>query len=181
MDSSAWVGAVFGLTGTVIGGTLSIWSTVAAQRRQARLARDEQRQTRAAAAAETALTELLEIERDARRAGPDDEARARLLHERILSIQVLLQRVPDTYLRDRVTDSCLLMPLHPPQDTRTWEQRRVDRIHLCRDAVACLGAYLRGEVTPSPTEPIIRILTLFPHIGKGTFFFEAEDAEPPAL
>ncbi|WP_405624904.1 hypothetical protein OG933_01570 [Streptomyces sp. NBC_00016] len=178
MDSSAWVGALFGLTGTMIGGTLSIWSAVIAQRRQAAQARDDQRQTRAATATEAALTKLLEIERDARRAGPHDNARSHLLHERILSIQVLMQRVPDAGLRDRVRENYLLMPLYLPDDTRTWEQRRVDRIHLCRDAIACLGAYLRGEAMPPRTNPVgeIRALWHSSDIGSETdmFFYEPE-------
>ncbi|MFG2884875.1 hypothetical protein ACGFYV_21735 [Streptomyces sp. NPDC048297] len=179
MDSSVWAGAAFGLAGTMIGGSLSIWSTVIAQRQQAAQACNEQRQTRAATATEAALTELLEIERDARRSGPNDEARKRLLHERILAIQVLMQRVPDSSLRDRVRENCLLMPLSLPDDTRTWEQRRVDRIHLSRDATACLGAYLRGEPIPPRTVPVERIRTHQTPWPAGltgdTFFWEAED------
>lgn len=162
----------------MIGGTLSIWSAVIAQRRQAAQTRDEQRQIRAATATEAALTELLEIERDARRAGPDDDTRSHLLHERILTIQVLMQRLPDAGLRDRVRENCLLMPLSLPDDTRTWEQRRVDRIHLCRDAVTCLGAYLRGEATPPRTNPVREIRTLWRSSDisseKDMFFYEAE-------
>ena len=163
----------------MIGGALSIWSAVITQRRQAAQAREEQRQTRADTATEAALTELLEIERDARRAGPNDEARKHLLHERTLCIQVLMQRVPDVGLRDRVRGDCLLMPLSLPDDTRTWEQRRADRIHLCRDAIACLGAYLRGEAMPPRTGQVEEIRTIWPYsdisLERDMFFYEAEE------
>jgi hypothetical protein len=70
------------------------------------------------------------------------------------------------------------MPLSLPYDTRTWEQRRVDRIHLCRDAIACLGTYLRDEAIPPRTSPVgeIRALWHSSDIGseRDMFFYEPE-------
>ncbi|MEU8837213.1 hypothetical protein [Streptomyces sp900116325] len=179
MEASVWVGAVFGLVGTGVGGALSIWSAAAAQRQQAAHAREERRQVRASAAVEAALTELFEIQRDARRAGPDSETRRHQLHERVLNIQVLMQRVPDAALRDWVREATVFMPLSPAGDTRTWEDRRVDRMYLCADAIAALGAYLRVESTPARVGRVeaIRALWPFPDIGsdRETIFWEAED------
>ncbi len=52
-------------------------------------------------------------------------------------------------------------------------------IHLCRDAIACLGAYLRGgEAMPPRTSPVgeIRALWHSSDIGseKDMFFYEPE-------
>ncbi|MER6560562.1 hypothetical protein ABT300_23065 [Streptomyces sp. NPDC001027] len=179
MDASVWVGAVFGLAGTGIGGALSIWASVMTQRRQADHEREGQRQARASAAVEAVLTELFEIQRDARRAGPDSDTRRVALHERVLNIQVLMQRVPDAALRDRVREAALFLPLSPAGDTRTWEERRVDRMYLCADAIACLGAYLRGEPMPARVSRISEIRTLWPHpdIGsdRDSFIYESEE------
>ncbi|WP_030257067.1 hypothetical protein [Streptomyces violens] len=179
MEASVWVGAVFGLVGTGIGGALSIWSAVMTQRQQAAHTREEQRQARASAAVEAALTELFEIQRDARRAGPDSETRRQQLHERVLNIQVLMQRVPDAGLRDRVREASFFLPLSPAGDTRSREERRVDSMYLCADAIACLGAYLRAEAMPARTGRVeeIRALWPFPDIGSDgeTIIYEAED------
>ncbi|MGW5970025.1 hypothetical protein [Streptomyces sp. NPDC055186] len=162
MDASVWVGAVFGLVGTGVGGGLSIWSSAMAQRQQAVRAREERQQVRASTAVEAALAELLKVQRDARRAGPLDEARQQLLHERVLHVQVLMQRVPDAVLRTRVREDTLFMPLAPPDDTRTSQERRVDIMLLCADAIACLGAYLRTEPLPPPAEGIQALRSLWP-------------------
>lgn len=179
MDASVWVGAVFGLVGTGVGGALSIWSTVMTQRQQAAQARQEQREARASTAMEEVLTELFEVQRDARRAGPDNEARRHLLHERVLNVQVLMQRVPDADLRTRVREDTFFMPLLPSGDSRTWEERRVDRMYLCADAIACLGARLRGEPMPRRTDRVEAMRALWPFSDVGsdreTFIYEAED------
>jgi hypothetical protein len=87
-----------------------------------------------------------------------------------------MQRVPDADLRARVRENCLLMPLSLPDDTRSWEERRIDRIYLCRDAIACLGAYLRGEEMPPRPGRVDEICALWPISGseRNTFFFEPE-------
>ncbi|MFF3515467.1 hypothetical protein [Streptomyces sp. NPDC002573] len=162
MDASVWVGAVFGLVGTGVGGGLSVWSSAMAQRQQAVRAREEHQQMRAATAVEAALAELLEVQRDARRAGPLDEDRMHRLHERVLHVQVLMQRVPDAALRTRVRDDTLFMPLAPPEDTRTSQERRADIMLLCADAIACLGAYLRTEPLPTPAERLQTLRNLWP-------------------
>lgn len=180
MDASVWVGAVFGLIGTGVGGGLSIWSSAMAQRQQTVRAHEERQQIRATTAVETALAELLEVQRDARRAGPLDDARQRLLHERVLHVQVLMQRVPDAALRTRVREDTLFMPLAPPDDTRTSQERRADTMLLCADAIACLGAYLRTEPLPPPTERLQTLRNLWPFddIGsdRSTFMYEADGA-----
>ncbi|MGW2885181.1 hypothetical protein ACWDDN_07395, partial [Streptomyces griseoruber] len=178
MDASIWVGAMFGLIGTGVGGGLSIWSSTLAQRQQTVQAREERQQVRASTAVEAALAELLEIQRDARRAGPLDEVRQKLLHERVLHVQVLMQRVPDAALRTRVRDDTLFMPLSPPGDTRTDQQRRVDIMFLSADAIACLGAYLRAEPLPSPAERVQTLGSLWPFNDIGSnesaFMYEAD-------
>ncbi|GAB7109879.1 hypothetical protein JCM4814A_81940 [Streptomyces phaeofaciens JCM 4814] len=178
MDASVWVGAAFGLVGTGVGGGLSIWSSAIAQRQQAVRAREERQQVLASTAVEAALAELLEVQRDARRAGPLDEARQLLLHERVLHVQVLMQRVPDAALRSRVRENTLLMPLSPPEDTRTSQERRVDIMLLCADAIACLGAYLRAEPPPPPVERLQTLRRLWPFDGiapeESVFMYEAD-------
>ncbi|MEV6297729.1 hypothetical protein AB0M41_47085 [Streptomyces sp. NPDC051896] len=178
MDASVWVAAVFGLAGTGVGGGLSIWSSAIAQRQQAVRAHEERQQVRASTAVEAALAELLEVQRDARRAGPLDEARQQLLHERVLHVQVLMQRVPDAALRTRVREDTLFMPLAPPGDTRTSQERRADIMLLCADAIACLGAYLRTEPLPPPAERLQTLRSLWPFgdIGpeESAFMYEAD-------
>lgn len=169
---------MFGLVGTGVGGGLSVWSSAMAQRQQAVRAREERQQVRASTAVEAALAELLEVQRDARRAGPLDEARQQLLHERALHVQVLMQRVPDAALRTRVREATLLMPLAPPGDTRTSQERRVDIMLLCADAIACLGAYLRAEPLPPPAERLQTLRNLWPFDDIGSignaFMYEAD-------
>ncbi|MGW2618674.1 hypothetical protein [Streptomyces sp. NPDC001500] len=178
MDASVWVGAVFGLVGTGVGGGLSIWSSAMAQRQQAVRASEERQQVRASTAVETALTELLEIQRDVRRAGPLDDARQQSIHERVLHVQVLMQRVPDAALRTRVREDTLFMPLAPPGDTRSSQERRVDIMLLCADAIACLGAYLRTEPLPPPAERLRTLRSLWPFDDidpdGNTFMYEAD-------
>ncbi|MDX3854008.1 hypothetical protein [Streptomyces sp. AK02-01A] len=179
MDASVWVAAVFGLAGTGIGGGLSVWSSAMAQRQQAAHTREEQRQARASTAIEAALAELFEVQREARRVTPEDQARSRLLHERMLTVQVLMQRVPDADLRTRVREDTFLMPLSPPDDTRTRQERRVDILYLSADAIACLGANLRGEPIPPRTDRVEALPDLWPFFQIGsdrdTFIYEAEE------
>ncbi len=183
MDGSVWVGAVFGLVGTGVGGGLSIWSSTMAQRQQIRNARDEQRRMRASSAVESALAELFEVQRDARRATPQEtgeegQQRSRLLHDRVLKVQLLMQRVPDAGLRMRVREDTFFMLLSPPDDTRTRQERRVDIIELCGDAVACLGAYLRDEPIPPRTERVESLRALWPQfqhdVDSNYFIWESE-------
>ncbi|MFD5558148.1 hypothetical protein ACFWIA_30460 [Streptomyces sp. NPDC127068] len=180
MDAAVWVAAVSGLVGTGIGGGLSIWSTTINHRRQAADRRESEAQARATAATEEALEHLLAIWHGARRSGEQDSAAKRSLQERILTVQVLMQRVPHAELRERVRVTTLYLPLSPPDDTRSWEEQRVDRIFLCADAVACLGAYLRGEPLPHPTERVTQIKGTWPFMGAGTdrdtFIWESEDS-----
>lgn len=181
MDASVWVGAIFGLVGTGVGGGLSVWSSIVAQRQQAIHQREDRRQALATSAVEAALAELFQIQRAARRAIPEEEAQAaaRLLHERVLNVQIVMQRVPDAELRDRVREDTLLMPLSPPGDTRTRQERRVDIMLLCADAIACLGAYLRSEALPLRVERVGAIRALWPFSDMGsdqeTFIYEGED------
>ncbi|MEV0598566.1 hypothetical protein AB0I82_04580 [Streptomyces sp. NPDC050315] len=175
MDASVWVGAVFGLVGTVVGGGLSVWASVVAQRQQAAHARKERRRARTSTAIEAALTELFEVQRDARRAGPMDSARERQLHERVLNVRVLLQHVPDAALRSRVQEDTFLMPLDPPGDTRTKQERRADIMLLSADAIACLGAYLRGEPLPPRADRVTAVRALWPLPDFGS------DADPVVI
>ncbi|MFB7397688.1 MULTISPECIES: hypothetical protein [unclassified Streptomyces] len=102
MDAAVWVAAVSGLVGTGIGGGLSIWSTTINHRRQAADRREAEAQVRASAAIEEAMENLLAIWREARRSGVQDANAKRSLQERILTVQVLMQRVPHAELRERV-------------------------------------------------------------------------------
>ncbi|MGW7668209.1 hypothetical protein ACWGJX_13900 [Streptomyces sp. NPDC054775] len=178
MDASVWVVAVFGLVGTGVGGGLSVWSSAMTQRQQAARAREDRQQVRASTAVEAAMAELLEIQRDARRAGALDEARQQLLHERVLHVQILMQRVPDAALRTRVRQDTLFMPLAPPDDTRTSQERRADILLLCADAIACLGAYLRTEPLPPPAGRLQALRSLWPFDDIGSdeiaFIYEAD-------
>ncbi|MDI5971064.1 hypothetical protein POF50_017220 [Streptomyces sp. SL13] len=182
MDSSVWVGAVSGLLGTGIGGGLSIWSTVMSRRHQIVDRREMEAQARGSGAIEKAMEYLLAVWRDARRAGEEDEVAGRLLQERVLAVQILMQRVPHAGLRERVRIDTLFLPLSPPGDTRSWEVQRVDRIFLCADAIAALGAYLRGEPLPPPAERVTKMRDTWPfwEVGtdRDTFIWESEDASP---
>ncbi|MFE5861704.1 hypothetical protein ACFQ77_14275 [Streptomyces virginiae] len=180
MDAAVWVAALSGLVGTGIGGGLSIWSTTINHRRQAADRREAEAQARASVAIEEAMEHLLAIWHEARRSGEQDGAAKRSLQERILTVQILMQRVPHAELRERVRVTTLYLPLSPPDDTRSWEEQRVDRIFLCADAVACLGAHLRGESLPRPTERVTQIRGTWPFMEAGTdrdtFIWESEDS-----
>jgi hypothetical protein len=129
------------------------------------------------------MEHLLAIWRDARRAGREDEAARRLLHERVIAVQVLMQRVPLAGLRERIRVDTLSLALSPPGDTRSWEERRVDRIFVCADAIASLGAYLREEPLPSPAGRVVEVRGLWPFTEAGTdkdaFIWESENASGP--
>lgn len=122
---------------------------------------------------------LLAVWRDTRRAGQEDEAAKHQLQERALAVQVLMQRVPHAGLRERIRADVLFLPLSPPGDARSWEEQRVDRIYLCADAIASLGAYLRGEPLPPPTEQVTKVRGIWPFVDIGTdrdtFIWDAEE------
>jgi hypothetical protein len=87
-------------------------------------------------------------------------------------------------LRERVRVDTLFLPLSPPGDKRSWEERRVDRIYLCADAIASLGAYLRGEPLPPPTEGVTKVRDIWPFAEAGserdTFIWEPEESSRPS-
>ncbi len=126
------------------------------------------------------MEHLLAIWQESRRSGEQDGAAKRSLQERILTVQVLMQRVPHAELRERVRVTTLYLPLCPPGDTRSWEEQRVDRIYLCADAIACLGAYLRGEPLPRPAERVTQVRGVWPFMEAGTdrdtFIWESEES-----
>ncbi|MGX1115727.1 hypothetical protein RKD37_001090 [Streptomyces ambofaciens] len=66
MDGSVWVGAIFGVGGTIIGGGLSLWATVIAQRQQTRASRQLVIAQRTDTAVDSAIQMFFQIKQHVR-------------------------------------------------------------------------------------------------------------------
>ncbi|MFJ4517469.1 hypothetical protein [Streptomyces sp. NPDC088816] len=156
MDGSVWVG----LAGTVIGGGLSIWASVVAQKRQTKATRDLRIEEKAEAAVEEAITQLYVIKRRARE-HPQDRSGVSTWEQELSQLAVQMEptvlRIRNKELRERIEEVLGYMGMiHDLTDYPVHRGSLMLPSEVCSYGLECLGAAVRGEPLPAPTASIRR-------------------------
>ncbi|MFC9219723.1 hypothetical protein ACFT8W_02710 [Streptomyces hygroscopicus] len=157
MDTGVWVGAIFGVCGTVIGGGLSIWATVIAQRQQALAARQLVIDQRVDTAVDSAIQMFFQIKQhllgrpSEREAGGLEhiEIWRKSLRQQVHKLEPILLRIRDETVRLRLSKIAEFLAW-PEVCEPGLEGSPAILADLCDDALGCLGAFVRDE--PLPTE-----------------------------
>lgn len=163
MNAGIWIGAIFGLGGTVVGGGLSIWATIIAQRQQARAARQLAIAHRVDTAVDSAIQMFFQIKQHIRGRPSEFETGAQ---ERIQIWQnALIQHVnklEPTLLRIR--DETVRLRLSKIAELLAWPDLSEPAVggsagilpELCDDALDCLGRFVRDELLPDEGSGMVR-------------------------
>ncbi|MFE2433325.1 hypothetical protein [Streptomyces sp. NPDC059409] len=160
MDGSVWVGLAGTLVGTMIGGGLSIWASVAAQNRQVKATRDLRIEEKAEAAVEEAITQLSVIKLRAREF-PQDDQRFGDWEKGLILLAVQMEptvlRIRDKKLRKQIEEvlGCigLVRELTDYQEHRGWLLLPWE---ICSYGLDCLGAGIRDEPLPAPSRAMLK-------------------------
>ncbi|MET8511984.1 hypothetical protein [Streptomyces sp. NPDC005077] len=164
MDGSVWVG----LAGTVIGGGLSIWASVVAQKRQTKATRELRIEEKAEAAVEEAITQLYVIKQRAR-ALPQDNSGFGAWDQDLNGLAVQMEptvlRIRNKDLRERIEEVLGYMSMtHELTDYPVFGGSLMLPWAVCSYGMECLGAAVRGEPLPAPTEPMRKARAIDAHV-----------------
>lgn len=158
MDAAVWVGAVAGFAGALVGAGGSIAATLVAQRSQQAIARREQRERLVGETVEAISREFVSLHELAR-SYPDEDAPEGVVrpyrlqaNEHHNSILLALPRLPDRALAERIGDILVASMLAFQGTEGTYRDRRQGAFSAPFEGIACLGAFLRGDVLPPPTD-----------------------------
>ncbi|MCX4587721.1 hypothetical protein [Streptomyces sp. NBC_01481] len=155
MDAGVLVGAVFGLCGTVVGGGLSIWASIIAQRQQAKAARQLVIAQRVDTAVDAAIQAFFQIKQHIR-GRPSDHGEGAQQRNQVWqkALQQQVLKVEPTVLRIR--DEAVRMRLDKIAELLSWPDVSEPGLGgsdglfaaLCDHALDCLGACARDEPLP---------------------------------
>ncbi|MFH8389919.1 hypothetical protein [Streptomyces sp. NPDC018036] len=156
MDAGVWVGAIFGLGGTALGGGLSIWASISAQRNQATAARELVVSQRVDAAADSAIQMFFQIKQHARGrpTGGETEGHERLqrweksLQDQVSKLEPILLRIRDREFRLRLTEVAEFLAWSDITEPQLGGSVNILSA-LCDHALDCLGAFVRDEPLPA--------------------------------
>lgn len=155
MDAGVLVGAIFGLGGTIVGGGLSIWTTITAQRQQAQAARQLVIAQRVDTAVDSAIQMFFQIKQHIRGRPSEfeDGAPARLevwqkaLHQQVHKLEPTLLRIRDEALRLRLSKIAEFLAWSDMSEPGLGGSAGT-LTDLCDHALECLGAFVRDEPVP---------------------------------
>ncbi|MEH0415975.1 hypothetical protein [Streptomyces sp. B21-083] len=168
MDGSVWVGLAGTLVGTAVGGGLSIWASVVAQNRQAKATRDFRIEEKAEAAVEEMIIQLYVIKQRARDLPQDNRgfgAWDQELSQLAAQVEPTVLRIRDKELRERIEEVLGYMGMtHELTDYLVHGGSLLLPWTVCSYGLECLGAAVRGEPLPEPTEPIRKARVIDAHI-----------------
>lgn len=156
MDGSVWVG----LAGTVVGGGLSIWASVVAQKRQTKATRDLRIEEKAEASANEAITQLYVIKQRARDfpqehggLGAWQKELGRLAAE----MEPAVLRLRDDALRERIEEVLGYMDMiYELTDYPAHGGSLMLPSEVCRYGLDCLGAAVRNRPLPAPSPAMLK-------------------------
>ncbi|MEU5030190.1 hypothetical protein [Streptomyces milbemycinicus] len=155
MDAGVWVGAIFGVCGTVVGGGLSIWATAIAQRQQAQAARQLVIDQRVDTAADSAIQMFFQIKQHVRGRPSERAERARehiivwekALDQQVSKLEPVLLRIRDREFRLRLSQVAEFLAWRDVMEPQLGGSPDVLG-QLCEHALECLGAFVRDEPLP---------------------------------
>ncbi|MFB6553861.1 hypothetical protein [Streptomyces sp. NPDC056405] len=155
MDAGVWVGAIFGLGGTLAGGGLSIWATIIAQRQQARAARELVISQRLDTAADSTIQMFFQIKQHIRGRPSEFEEGARdriqlwqkILQQQVNKLEPVLLRIRDETLRLRLSKTAEFLAWSDTTEPGLGGSVGI-LTELCDHALDCLGAFAREEPIP---------------------------------
>ncbi|MEO3764592.1 hypothetical protein [Streptomyces sp. B8F3] len=156
MDASIWIGATFGLIGTIVGGAVSIATTIMANRLQAKAARQQVIDERIDSAAEVATSEFVRLKQHfwvglgSGREVERNEAWEEALHDRLAALEPVLLRMRHRELRSRLHSVTEFLRHYSEIEDITWDGHPLLPQQLCEHALECLGAFVRDEPVPEP-------------------------------
>ncbi|MDX3233221.1 hypothetical protein [Streptomyces sp. ME19-01-6] len=156
MDAGVWVGALFGVCGTVVGGGLSIWATVIAQRQQAQAARQLVIDQRVDTAVDSAIQMFSQIKQqllgrpsERESGGPERiELWRKALHQQVHKLEPILLRIRNETVRLRLSKIAEYLAWHDVSMTPELGGASGILTDLCDHALDCLGAFVRDEPLP---------------------------------
>ncbi|MFF1604963.1 hypothetical protein ACFVYV_47670 [Streptomyces mirabilis] len=156
MDAGVWVGAIFGLGGTALGGGLSIWASISAQRHQARAARELVVSQRMDAAADSAIQMFFQIKQHVRGRPTESEAEGhqrielweKSLRNQVSKLEPILLRIRDAEFRLRLTQVAEFLAWSDVTEPQLGGSINI-LSRLCDHALDCLGAFVRDEPLPA--------------------------------
>lgn len=172
-----WVGAIFGVVGTIVGGGLSIWTTLIAQRHQHRSARQQVIEQRIDAAADAAIEDFLFLKQHLQ-VGPlfqveRGEDWEKTLKDRLSKVKTTLLRLRHKGLRDRLKGVTGFLDETPLIEDWQWGGSPDLPAQLCDHALECLGAFARDDLMPS----LDQAMTTAARVEYGWFEQMAQDEE----
>lgn len=144
--------AIIGLVGVVVGGGITTAGTLWAQRAQLRAGIATERRAREMAASTTALTTVSALVQMGGQ--PEGGPAADWLRRRADLLAVLGTAAVDLgsyQLRERVGEVHFILDFHAAATSLTGQAETATRSIACGHALACLGAFRRGE--PLPERP----------------------------
>ncbi|MGW6917697.1 hypothetical protein ACWGB8_28290 [Kitasatospora sp. NPDC054939] len=158
MDTGVWVGAAAGLVGALVGVAGSIATTLVNQRYQSAEARRAQRERLTREAVDALSHELVALQ-EAARSYPEEDASEDLMrpfrvaamkhHNRI---EVELIRLPDRALAERLGDILWASRIAFQSGEGSHSDRREGALRVPHEGLSCLGAYLREDPLPPPSQ-----------------------------
>jgi hypothetical protein len=143
--------AIIGMVGVIVGGAITTWGTIVAQRQQikATLAAEERvREISASTTVLNALSQLLQLPDEPDMS--DDEWHHRR-QDLLFLLDTASQDLRSKDLRSRLAEAHDMMERHAVAARLTGQSEARTRSIACVHAVACLGAFRRGE--PLPDRP----------------------------
>ncbi|MFB6752559.1 hypothetical protein ACFCX6_16690 [Streptomyces sp. NPDC056353] len=155
MDGSVWVGAIFGVGGTIVGGVLSLWATVIAQRQQAHASRQLAIAQRVDTAVDSAIQMFFQIKQHVRGRSSEFEEGAqsridlwqRSLQQQVNKLEPILLRIRDESFRLRLSKIAELLAWSDVSEPGLEGSPQI-LADLCDHALDCLGAFVRDEQLP---------------------------------
>ncbi|WP_369271123.1 hypothetical protein AB5J55_14760 [Streptomyces sp. R11] len=156
MDAGVWVGAIFGLGGTALGGGLSIWASISAQRHQAKAARELVVSQRVDAAADSVIQMFFQIKQHVRGRPPEGETEGhqriqrweKSLQDQVSKLEPILLRIRDREFRLRLTQVAEFLAWSDVTEPQLGGSVTILSA-LCDHALDCLGAFVRDEPLPA--------------------------------
>nr|MDT0656632.1 hypothetical protein [Micromonospora sp. DSM 115978] len=145
--------AIYGLVGVVVGGGITVTGTIWAQRLQVKAAVAAERRSREITASANlidAISQLLHLPGEPDQGGPDHAGWARQRRHLLLIIDTATQDLRDRRFRDRLGEAHRMLALHEGAWALIGQPEATTRAIACADALACLGAFRRGDPPPPP-------------------------------
>jgi hypothetical protein len=143
--------AIIGMVGVIIGGAITTMGTIATQRLQIKttLAAEERaREISASTTVLSALSQLFQLPDEPNMSGDEWHRRRQDL---LLLLDTASQDLRSKDLRSRLAEARDMMERHTAAAALTVQAEARTRSIACAHAVACLGAFRRGE--PLPDRP----------------------------